>query len=431
MRSSLAMKEMSNRYESKIRVMLVDDSVVVRGLLGRWLAAEDNFEVVSRCHNGVLAVREVSRIQPTLIVLDIDMPEMNGLEALPILLKAAPEARIIIASGLSHRDAQIGVLALQLGAHDYIAKPLSNSGLTTSSDFRTDLIARINALCTKDGGVTHSRAKTVSPNHVETRLAGLNPVVVESKQPGSDQQRSQSVTGSVNTLPLARKTQDERAPSGRLDTGKIKIVEFSDSQLRHFNPVRPEILCIGSSTGGPRALQNVLTQLAPSIAHMPVVLTQHMPKSFTSVFAEHLNKILPLTVKEACDGDMLQAGCVYVAPGDFHLTFQRTPKGTEICLDDGPELNFCKPAVDKMFASAAQVYTDKVLGIILTGMGHDGVDGGKHIVAAGGNVLAQDQESSIVWGMPGAAFKAGICCGVYSLDHLPTKVAKLIKEGAL
>ena len=201
--------------------------------------------------------------------------------------------------------------------------------------------------------------------------------------------------------------------------------------VRSFNPRKPNILCIGSSTGGPRAVQTFLAELAPKLHDIPVVITQHMPKTFTTVFAEHLGKAISIPVAEGEAGMMLEKGKVYVAPGDRHMVFARAATGIEIVLDDGPEVNYCKPAVDRMFDSAAELYGANTLAVVLTGMGNDGAKGGETIAKAGGNVFAQDEASSIVWGMPGAAYKAGVCAGMFSLNEMAKNIGRVVQEGRL
>ena len=410
--SNLAESQGQSRSgERKVRVMLVDDSAVVRGLMNRWLTAEDNIEVVSRCHNGLHAVREVKTVQPDIVILDIEMPEMDGLEALPLLIQAAPNARILIASSLSQRNAEISLTALEKGAHDYIPKPSTNSDLTTSADFRVDLITKINALCVGAGGKSACKFTRATPD------AGAANKVEKAANP-QPAKRRESSAGSV-------------LPAVSVPSKSMSDTSVSHDNLRKFNHVIPDILCIGSSTGGPRAVQTVLAAVVPHIAKIPVVLTQHMPGTFTAVFASHLDKALPVPVAEAVDGEALMPGRVYVAPGERHLMFKKGASGVEVVLDDGPQVNFCKPAVDNMFQSAHDMYGKKILSVILTGMGQDGAAGGKLIADAGGNVLVQDAESSIVWGMPGAANKAGVAAGVFSLDEIGNKIVQAVQRGAI
>ena len=410
--SNLAEAQDGSRFaERKVRVMLVDDSAVVRGLMNRWLSAEDNIEVVSRCHNGLHAVREIKTVQPDIAILDIEMPEMDGLEALPLLLQASPKTRILIASSLSQRNAEISLTALSKGAHDYIPKPSTNSDLTTSAEFRIDLITKINALCVGAGGKSACKFTRAAPD----QGAGNQTESPASQAPAMRQ--AKAATGALPTVSIPKKSMSDTS--------------VSSENLRKFNHVVPDILCIGSSTGGPRAVQTVLATVAPHIAKIPVVLTQHMPGTFTNVFASHLDKALPVPVAEAVHGEPLLPGRVYIAPGERHLMFKRGASGIEVVLDDGPQVNFCKPAVDNMFKSANDLYGKKILGVVLTGMGQDGAAGGKLIADSGGNILVQDAESSIVWGMPGAAYKAGVSAGVFSLDEIGDKIVQVLQRGMI
>lgn len=404
----------SSASQRKVRVMLVDDSAVVRGLMSRWLAGEDNIEVVSRCHNGLHAVREIQTVKPDIVILDIEMPEMDGLEALPLLIQATPDARILIASSLSQRNAEISLTALSKGAHDYIAKPSANSDLTTSADFRIDLISKINALCVGCGGKASYVSERVKPESAgDSRVTSRNAAAGQT----TARREKADTASALSKISFPAKSTPDTAISG--------------DNLRKFNPGIPQILCIGSSTGGPRAVQAVLAAVAPHISKMPVVLTQHMPGTFTNVFASHLDKALPVPVAEAVDGEVLAPGRVYIAPGGLHLMFKKGASGVEVVLDDGPQVNFCKPAVDNMFMSANKIYGNKTFGVILTGMGQDGAAGGKLIADSGGNILVQDEESSIVWGMPGAAYKAGVSAGVYSLDEMGGKITQVIQRGTI
>ncbi|MEP1442242.1 MAG: chemotaxis response regulator protein-glutamate methylesterase [Hyphomicrobiales bacterium] len=412
----------------KIKVMLVDDSAVVRGLLSRWLSAEKNVEVVARCHNGLQAVREIADVKPTLVILDIEMPEMDGLEALPHLLRACPDARILIASSLSTNNAEISLTALAKGAHDYIAKPTSNSGLSTSNEFRVELITRINALCVGHGGrakMLTERAKPSAASSVSSvsTSAAVKPTATSPQKPKPQDIEKPSTASGDEAIGGLRAIKAQVTRPASVSAVKGNLIPFKNG--------KPEILCIGSSTGGPRALLQVLQEAGPALSGIPVVLTQHMPKSFTTVFASHLDKACGLVVKEAEHGDVLKPGHVYVAPGDRHLVFEKSGGVVRAVLDDGPQVNFCKPAVDKMFTSVSQHFGNKVLSVILTGMGKDGVYGGQDIIDRGGNILVQDAESSIVWGMPGAAFKAGIASAQLPLNKIGAKIAKIVQEGSL
>jgi two-component system chemotaxis response regulator CheB len=194
---------------------------------------------------------------------------------------------------------------------------------------------------------------------------------------------------------------------------------------RAFGHQVPRVLLIGSSTGGPQALMALVADLGPVIDRYPVLITQHMPPTFTTILAEHLGRASHRPAHEAVDGEIIKAGQIYLAPGGRHMRVVRHGAEAHIALDDGPAVNFCKPAVDPLFTSAIDIWQGSILALILTGMGSDGMRGGKEIVAAGGSVIAQDEATSVVWGMPGAAANAGICAAVLPLDQIAPKLVRL------
>ncbi len=374
---------------NSIRVMVVDDSVVVRGLVSKWVDEEDGLESVGKCSNGAKAVEEVKAVNPDVIVLDIEMPVMDGLEALPKILKLCPEVKVIMASTLTQRNAEISLKALSLGASDYVPKPVSNSGVTTSAAFKVDLINKIKAL----GSTLLKKKNKLSPN------------------------LSTADTSRVQTSRV-KQAVAEKVSAGAGATDEYKLREFSKSQ--------PRILVVGSSTGGPPALISVLEQLAPVLKHVPVLVTQHMPATFTKIFAEHLGRAAGIPSAEGVDGEQIQTGKIYVAPGGKHMIMERKGAFPIIRITDGPEVNFCKPAVDPLFESVAKCYGPATLSIVLTGMGSDGANGAKIIADAGGSVIAQDEATSVVWGMPGATAKIGACSEVLPLKQIAPKLKQLI-----
>ncbi|GJM00626.1 MAG: chemotaxis response regulator protein-glutamate methylesterase of group 2 operon [Methyloligella sp.] len=370
---------------NSIRVMVVDDSVVVRGLVSKWVDEEAGMESIGKCSNGAKAVEEVKALNPDVIVLDIEMPVMDGLEALPKILKLCPGVKVIMASTLTQRNAEISLKALSLGASDYVPKPVSNSGVTTSSAFKIDLINKIKAL-----GSTLLKQKA--------KIAPARPAVVTAKTPTA------KPTAAVS-------------PSAGSDDGY---------SLREYSKKPPRILIVGSSTGGPPALISVLEELAPALKQIPVLVTQHMPATFTKIFAEHLGRAAGLPSAEGIDGEQVHSGKIYVAPGGRHMILERKGAFPIIRLTDGPEVNFCKPAVDPLFESVAKCYGATTLSIVLTGMGSDGAKGAKIVADAGGSVIAQDEATSVVWGMPGATAKIGACSEVLPLKQIAPKLKQLI-----
>lgn len=350
--------------------MVVDDSAVVRGLVSRWLSEAPDIEVVSLQRNGRAAVEAIDEADPDIVILDIEMPEMDGMTALPLILRKKPGIPVVMASTLTRRNAEISLKALSLGARDYLPKPEGQHGMVSADDFRQQLLAKIRALATP--------------------------------RPG-----------------LVRKAAAPQAAAPAPARPEVAIA------LRPASAVRPRVLLIGSSTGGPPALTRLMEQLGGKLAGIPVLITQHMPPTFTGILAEHIAKASGRPAAEGKDGEPIVAGRIYVAPGGHHMLVQGGPE-PRIRLDDGPPVNFCRPAVDPLFSTAASVYGPATLALVLTGMGQDGANGARTIATAGGTVLAQDEATSVVWGMPGATAKAGVCSAVLPLDQIAGRVSQLL-----
>ncbi|MDF0578693.1 protein-glutamate methylesterase/protein-glutamine glutaminase [Bradyrhizobium yuanmingense] len=377
----------TSRETGPLRVMIVDDSVVIRGLISRWIGAEHDMEVAASLRTGLEAVNQLERINPDVAVLDIEMPELDGLSALPQLLAKKRDLVIIMASTLTRRNAEISFKALSLGAADYIPKPESTREASAADIFHHDLIQKIRHL----GARLRRKSAVASP-----------PLAPASPAP-------------VARSPVARPAAPAPAPAP--SSGSVST--------RPFSTQAPKVLLIGSSTGGPQALMALVTELGPVIDRFPVLITQHMPPTFTTILAEHLARSSRRPAAEAVDGEPVKPGRIYLAPGGKHMRVTRSGADPVIALDDGPAVNFCKPAVDPLFTSAIDVWHGNILSVILTGMGSDGMRGGKDIVAAGGSVIAQDEASSVVWGMPGAAANAGICAAILPLNQIGAKVNRL------
>ncbi|WGD50824.1 chemotaxis response regulator protein-glutamate methylesterase [Bradyrhizobium sp. CB1650] len=373
-----------SREAGPLRVMIVDDSVVIRGLISRWIGAEHDMEVAASLRTGLEAVNQIERINPDVAVLDIEMPDLDGLSALPKLLAKKRDLVIIMASTLTRRNAEISFKALSLGAADYIPKPESTRDASAADIFHHDLIQKIRHL----GARLRRKPAVASPPLAPAAHAPLVPARPAAPAPAV------------------------HAPSAPLAT-------------RPFSVQAPKVLLIGSSTGGPQALMALVTELGPVIDRFPVLITQHMPPTFTTILAEHLARTSRRPAHEAVDGEPVKAGRIYLAPGGKHMRVARNGTDVAIALDDGPAVNFCKPAVDPLFTSAIEIWHGGILAVILTGMGSDGMRGGKDIAAAGGSVIAQDEASSVVWGMPGAAANAGICAAILPLNQIGAKVNRL------
>jgi two-component system chemotaxis response regulator CheB len=328
--------------------MVVDDSAVVRGLVSRQLAASPGIEVVCTAANGEIALKELERRPLDIVVLDIEMPVMDGLTALERILARAPGVRVIMMSTLTQRNAEISLRALRLGAADYVPKP--ENGIAGAEEFHQELLAKVLAL---------SAPRTAS-----------------------------------------RPTGARAAPSNLQPA-----------------PTAPQVLAIGASTGGPPALLQVFEALRGSV-RQPILLTQHMPATFTALLAEQLARAGDRPCAEGQDGEAIQPGRCYVAPGGWHMTVGREGKTPVIRLNQDPPENFCRPAVDPMLRSAAEIYGPGVMAAILTGMGADGAAGCEAVSRAGGRFVVQDEDTSVVWGMPGAAAATGLAHEVLPISNI-------------
>jgi two-component system, chemotaxis family, protein-glutamate methylesterase/glutaminase len=379
MSTVLAAATPAPRTERPVRVMVVDDAVVVRSLLARWIDCELDMQVVATLSNGREAVAQIESSNADVVMLDIDMPELDGISALPLLLRKKRDLAVIMVSTLTRRSAEISLRALALGAADYIPKPETARDATTSIPFRRELIEKI---------------RTLARNRISPRV-------------------------------YARMPAPETAPAMRLRQPAPSETEATRVRLRPFAATVPRALLIGSSTGGPQALSKVIEKLPAAIDRAPVLIVQHMPPMFTTVLAEHLSRIGGRGAHEAEDGEPVLAGGIYVAPGGRHMRVVRAAEGIRIALGDDEPINFCKPAVDALFTSAAAVWGPATLATVLTGMGSDGLRGATDIAAAGGSVIAQDEATSVVWGMPRAVAQAGFCSAVLPLDQIAPKILRL------
>lgn len=358
------------------RVMVVDDATVIRAMLIRALEQDPQIEVVTSVINGEMAVSSLKRNpEIEVILLDIDMPVMDGLTALPKILEVKPEAKVIMNSTLTRANADVSLRALSMGAADYLTKPSSSQELRSAEAFTRELTEKVKALGAASRG--HS------------------------------------------ALPAAGPRSDSAKPGPAATT----------VSLRGGAAPQPAAIAIGSSTGGPQALFKVLAGLGAGL-QQPVFITQHMPPTFTTLLAEHISRQTALACHEPADGEAVVGGQVYLAPGDRHMLIENGAGGPVVRLSDGPQVNFCRPAVDPMLRSLVEVYGARLLVAILTGMGADGREGGRGVVEAGGTVIAQDEESSVVWGMPGAVAMAGLCSAVLPLTEIAPYISKVAMRSA-
>jgi two-component system, chemotaxis family, protein-glutamate methylesterase/glutaminase len=351
----------STRRANRIRVLIVDDSLVIRHLIAEALGADPEIEIVGAEANGALALARIPELKPDVVTLDIEMPVMDGLETLRRIRKSHPKLRTIMFSTLTSRGAAVTFEALAIGADDYVAKAANAGSLDKSlASLRLDLIPKIKQFF---------------------------------------------------ALP-------SEAPEPLL---KTKLPSAAAKKIAHR---RPELLAIGVSTGGPQALGELIPKLPASFS-LPVVIVQHMPPMFTRLLAERLDAVSPLEVREAEEGLAVRAGLVIVAKGDYHLRLRRAGAVVTATLDQGAQENSCRPSVDVMFRSAAEVFGAHTLAVMLTGMGSDGLAGTRALKAAGAQSLVQDQATSVVWGMPGAVAEAGLADQVLPLDEIPAELVRL------
>lgn len=378
-----------------IRVMVVDDSVFVRGIVSRWLGEDRALEVVATHANGRRAVDDLARSQPDVVILDLEMPEMDGLTALPLILKQRPGTMVVVASTLTRRGAEVSLKALTLGAADYLPKPEAGPGMFNADDFKRELLAKVRSL-----GARAQRRRGVS-DHARPTAPAPRPAAA---------------------APAAR-------PAGAPPAAAPAASGSPAMRLRPYSMAPVTVLAVGSSTGGPQALTRLFTEIGPHLKHIPVLITQHMPPTFTAILAEHVGRASGLPAAEGTDGAPVLPGHIYVAPGGLHMLVEKSAGGVVIRLSDAPPVNFCKPAVDPMFTAVSAAYRQNMLAVVLTGMGGDGAKGAGVVTDAGGSVIVQDEETSVVWGMPGATAAAGNACEVLPLDGIGRKVIRLVEGG--
>lgn len=352
---------------SKIRVLIVDDSVVVRRIVSDVLMADAELEVVGTAANGRIALAKIPQLNPDVITLDVEMPEMDGLETVAAVRKQYPRLPVIMFSTLTQRGASTTLDALTLGASDYVTKPANvGSVAAAQQSLREQLIPKIKALCNKPSASI--------PKLVPHR------------------------TDSVRT------------------------------QVRSVTPASViDIVAVGVSTGGPNALADLLKRL-PADFPVPIVIVQHMPPVFTRLLADRLSSLSHLSVCEATPGQEVCAGWVYVAPGNYHMTVKRVGTSTRIATNQEQPENSCRPAVDVLFRSVVDVYGAACLGVIMTGMGQDGLRGCEQIREAGGQIISQDEETSVVWGMPGFVAKAGLSHQVLPLNEIAAEILRRVRK---
>ncbi|MFI5178747.1 MAG: chemotaxis response regulator protein-glutamate methylesterase [Vicinamibacterales bacterium] len=364
----------------KAKVLIVDDAMLIRRLVTDALAADSAIEVVGDAANGRIALQKIPQLNPDLVTLDIEMPEMDGLATLRELRKLYPRLPVIMFSALTERGAADTLEALHMGASDYVTKPSSAAGKAVAqARIHDDLVPKIRSLC----------------------RVGLSATIAAPPPP---RERQAPATAST-------------AASARAVRPPIQADERADA------------IAMGVSTGGPNALREILSALPADFA-APIVVVQHMPNIFTRFLAERLNGQTSLTVVEAADGQVIRRGTVYVAPGDFHLTVHRRNGDVVAALGQEPPQHSHRPAADVLFRSVAEVYGARALGLVLTGIGEDGLRGSEDIARAGGRVLVQDEATSTVWEMPGRIARAGLADAVLPLGEVAAELVRRTESPA-
>jgi len=347
----------------KIRVLVVDDAVVVRRLVSDVLGRDPQIEVVGTASNGIIALQRIPQVNPDVITLDVEMPELDGVATIREIRKTYRDLPVIMFSTVTQRGAVATLDALSAGANDYVAKPANvGSILESINRLENELIPKIKALC----------ARLVIP-----------------KPPPAP-----AISGAQSRLP---------------------------NQSRASKPV--SVVCIGASTGGTVALDKLISGFTKPLC-VPIVLVQHMPPVFTQIFAARLGHVSPMPCCEATDQQIVEPGRIYVAPGGCHMETIRAGTSVRIHIGNGPPENSCRPAVDVLFRSVASVYGSSVLSVILTGMGCDGKRGCEIIREQGGQVIAQNEASSVIWGMPGAVAKAGLADAILPLSDIAFEIIR-------
>jgi two-component system chemotaxis response regulator CheB len=354
---------------AKLRVLIVDDAVVVRRMLADVLAEDPGMEVAGAAANGQIALAKLAQLNPDVVILDVEMPELDGLQTVKAIRQIRPTLPVIMFSTLTERGAQATFEALSLGASDYVTKPANVGSIVIARQrVRDELIPRIRALCPGPAGPRRPAAgRAVVPSV---------PAIVPSA----------SVSGEV------------------------------------------DVVAIAVSTGGPNALAAILPRL-PKTLPVPVVIVQHMPPLFTRFLADRLNGQCQITVEEGRPGAVLAPATAVIAPGDWHMTVERTATGVVVRTHQGPPENSCRPAADVLFRSVAAAFGRRVLAVVLTGMGQDGLRGCEQIHQAGGQIVAQDEATSVVWGMPGFVAQSGLASRVLPLDQIAPEIVRRAGRG--
>jgi two-component system, chemotaxis family, protein-glutamate methylesterase/glutaminase len=361
-------------FMRKIKVLVVDDAVVVRKIVTDTLGSDPEIEVIATAANGKIALQKIPQLKPDILTLDIEMPEMDGIETLTEARKLYKDLPIIMFSTLTERGGSKTLEALALGATDYVTKPANVGSVSIAKQrIRDELIPKIKMFCAGKAGT-------------ETPVAAI-PKPIEK-----------------TAAPVIKKQFRPRPANQKI-----------------------EIVAIGVSTGGPNALAELFPTL-PGDLPVPIVLVQHMPPFFTKLLAERLSSKSPVDIQEGKAGEKLQPGKAWIAPGDFHMVLEKKADGIYLKTNQEPQENSCRPAVDPLFRSVSDIYGPNVLSVILTGMGQDGMKGCEQVKSKGGYVIVQDEKTSVVWGMPGFVAREGLADEILPLNQIGPKIISIVKK---
>ncbi|MFP4114275.1 MAG: protein-glutamate methylesterase/protein-glutamine glutaminase [Spirochaetota bacterium] len=376
------------------RVLVVDDSAMMRSLVGRIIDSDPDTTLVGKAMNGKFALHKIETLKPEVLILDLEMPEMNGIEFLKERRSRGMDVPVIVLSSIAKKGAQVTMEALALGASDFILKPSGSVSMDihTVADHLLELVKSLGA---------------------EYRIRHGEPVARPVDQPARTSERGAMA-------PSGRSPATAYAP--HRGTVAPKTVERP--------PIEPgpiELVALGISTGGPNALRKVFA-LIPADLPCPILVVQHMPPGFTTEFAKSLDRVCTLSVTEVSDGEQMRAGHVYIAPGDHHVTVTRTRTAARVHVNQDPPRNGHRPSADVLFASVAAEYGNRALGVIMTGMGKDGATEIGSILRKGGLTIGQDEASSIVYGMPKVAYEMGHVERQVPLTEMAETITSLVKE---
>jgi two-component system chemotaxis response regulator CheB len=377
---------------TKVSVLVVDDSVVIRRLVTSVLSEDPDIEVVGTASSGRLALGKIEQLHPDIVTLDVEMPDMNGLEALAELRKKYPRLPVIMFSTVTERGAAATLDALTLGANDYVTKPSAVGSVNEAMEsVRHQLVPKIKALAERSAAIARGEVPPLRESRGRRPVAARADVAVAKP--------TRRPTPAIPAPP--RRT----TPAGRVD-----------------------VVAIGLSTGGPDALAQVLPQL-PGDLPVPILIVQHMPAVFTRLFAQRLSAKSRVAVVEATPGELVLPGQVYIAPGDYHMTVVRDGADVRIATNQAPPESWCRPAVNVLFRSVADVYGGSTLAVVLTGMGQDGLRGCERLRECNAQIVAQDEPTSVVWGMPGIVATTGLADKVLPLEDIAAEIVQRVSAG--